>query len=90
MTEVKYDMGNGYEMSVEYDDYGITKITRELFESLIEKQIPKKPNIDIGYDMEGNAWNNWCCPCCLDTHLLDDEEYDYCPNCGQRIDWGNE
>ena len=87
MTEVKYDIGNGYEMSVEYDDYGITKITRELFESLIEKQMPKKANIDIGYDTEGNAWNNWRCPCCRKNYLLDDEEYNYCPQCGQKIDW---
>ena len=41
MTEVKYDLGKGQEISVEYDENGIAKITRECFEALIEKQIPK-------------------------------------------------
>ena len=54
----------------------------------LEKQIPKKPDIDIGYDTEGNAWNNWNCPCCRKSYLLDEEEYNYCFECGQRIDWG--
>lgn len=53
----------------------------------LEKQMPKKANIDIGYDTEGNAWNNWRCPCCRKNYLLDDEEYNYCPQCGQKIDW---
>lgn len=27
------------------------------------------------------------CPTCMEILK---EEYDYCPNCGQAIDWGNE
>ena len=88
MTEVKYDIGNGHEISVEYDEHNITKITRECFEALIEKQIPKKPipqdedclecpNCDsfIGYASE-----------CKDEHY----RVEYCPNCGQKLDWGDE
>lgn len=44
-----------------------------------EKQMPQKPNaLD-------------CCTKC-DTYLKDDNgvEGDYCPNCGQKIDWGDE
>lgn len=53
----------------------------------LEKQIPKKPIIDIGYDTEGNVWNDWQCPCCRKSYLLDEEEYNYCFECGQSIDW---
>lgn len=45
----------------------------------LEKQVGKKPNaLD-------------CCTKC-DTYLKDDNgvEGDYCPNCGQKIDWGDE
>ena len=42
MTEVKYDIGGGKEIIAEYDENGIMEITRECFEMLIEKQIPKK------------------------------------------------
>ena len=43
------------------------------------KQIPKKPNDDD------------CCTVC-NTYLKDDNgvEGDYCPNCGQAIDWRRE
>lgn len=47
MTEVKYDIGNGHEISVEYDEHNITKITRECFEALIEKQISKEHDAEI-------------------------------------------
>ena len=39
MTEVKYNIGNGRKISVEYDEHNITKITKECFEMLIEKKI---------------------------------------------------
>ena len=38
MTEVKYDLGNGHEISVEYDEHNQAKITRECFEFLIKKK----------------------------------------------------
>lgn len=45
----------------------------------LEMQIPKKPNTDD------------CCPDC-GTYLKDDNGVEglYCPNCGQKIDWGDE
>lgn len=99
MTEqVKYDIGNGYEMSVEYDECGITKITRELFESLIEKETPKKPKIvevDIdGMDMEtGEEYTYKIDEAhCINCDSVIDNEYgfdeNYCNVCGQKIDWG--
>lgn len=88
MTEVKYDIGNGYEMSVEYDEYGNTKITRELFESLIEKQIQKAPNYSgNGYYNGEMVIDTWECPFCGHLYEVDYDDYEYCPKCGQHIDF---
>lgn len=87
MTEVKYNIGNGHEISVEYDEHNITKITKECLELLIEKQIPKKPIIKT------NAYNRkfYECPNCrIDIANVIFSQYKYCRKCGQRIDWGNE
>ncbi len=79
MTEqIKYNIGNGHEISVEYDEYNITKITKECFEMLIEKEIPIKP---IGK-------NNVCPKCGVIEFGFN--EPNYCEWCGQKLDWGNE
>lgn len=58
----------------------------------VEKQIPKKPNIEgDGYDPDGNlVYDTWICPNCEKHYELDYDEYDYCPNCAQAIDWSEE
>jgi transcription initiation factor IIE alpha subunit len=44
----------------------------------IDKRIPKKPNVSIIYE----------CPSCASPYDVDyDGQYDYCPKCGQLIDW---
>ena len=57
----------------------------------IEKQIPKKPNIyGDGYDNNGNiTYDMYDCPNpnCNVSREIDYEKYDYCPKCGQAIDW---
>ena len=72
-------------------DVHINKTLRLIGISAIEKQIPKKP------DFEGDGcWNGeivydtWICPCCEKKYEVDYEEYDYCPHCGQAIDWSEE
>lgn len=62
------------------------------YESLKEKQTPKKPNLEgDGYDEQGNLiYDTWICPNCEKHYELDYDEYDYCPNCGQKILWCNE
>lgn len=67
------------------------------FKSLLEsreKQTPKKPDLEgDGYGDDGVLiYDTWICPFCGKHYEIDYEEYDYCPNCGQAIDWnvGNE
>lgn len=56
----------------------------------LEKQIPKKPEVLI---------DTWLCPTCaekveyqtmLRDSVLYNGCYDFCPNCGQAIDWSDE
>lgn len=54
----------------------------------LEKQIAKKPILEgDGYDNEGNMiYDTWICPNC-DTHYeVEYDDYNYCPNCGQKLD----
>ena len=53
----------------------------------LEKQIPKKPNIEgNGYADGQLVYDTWICPCCENHYEIDYDNYDYCPNCGQHID----
>ena len=58
----------------------------------LKKQIPTKPNYEgDGYDDSGNLiYDTWICPNCGDRYELDYEIHQYCPVCGQRIDWSEE
>lgn len=49
---------------------------------LLEKQVPKKPFIEK-YAEKWGYWI-WKCPSCGDKWAF---RYNYCHNCGQRIDW---
>lgn len=51
----------------------------------LEKQIPKKPNGKqiIGTSITGYKYKSGQCPKCLSTVC-----HNYCPNCGQALDWG--
>lgn len=62
--------------------------------SALEKQIPKKP-------VRQDIYSNYECPCCKSTRVVEydteNREYDldcgkndYCPDCGQKIDWSEE
>ena len=55
----------------------------------LEKQIPKEPTYDgDGYAPDGTfVWDEWLCPCCRSRYEVDYDDYDFCPNCGQKIDW---
>lgn len=53
--------------------------------------MPKKPDIiGDGYDDIGNLiYDTWICPCCEKQYELDYDDYKFCPNCGQAIDWSD-
>ena len=58
----------------------------DVYESL-EKQIPKKPDIEgDGYANGYLVYDTWICPNCETHYEIDYDDYDYCPKCGQAID----
>lgn len=63
--------------------------TVEEFKALKEKAEPKKPTYEgDGYAPDGSfVWDEWLCPNCGTRYEVDYDKYDYCPNCGQAIDW---
>lgn len=58
----------------------------------LEKQLPKQPNFSgDGYAPDGTfVYDTWECPCCGKEYEVDYDEYDYCPNCSQALDWSEE
>lgn len=61
------------------------------FKSVIEareKQRAKKPTYEgDGYAPDGTlVYDTWICPCCDKRYEVDYDDYDYCPNCGQKLD----
>lgn len=54
----------------------------------LEKQNPKRPYLEGDGYWEGQiVYDTWICPCCEKHYEVESDDYDYCPNCGQAIDW---
>ena len=54
----------------------------------VEKQEAKKPYLEgDGYADGQLVYDTWICPHCEKHYEVDYDDYDYCPNCGQKIDW---
>lgn len=72
----------------EYKQLGTLEEVREA----VEKQRTKKPTYDgDGYAPDGTfVWDEWICPKCGNRYEVDYDDYDYCPKCGQHIDWSEE
>ena len=73
--------------SIEYgkarDDQDI-----DLIESIVKKEIPQKPDfVSDGYAYGFPVYDTWICPSCGTIYDIYSSDYDYCPNCGQRIEW---
>lgn len=68
-----------------YEEIGTAEECREAR----EKQIKKNPNIwGDGYDSEGKMiYDMYDCPNCGKSYEIDYSDYEYCPKCGQAIDW---
>lgn len=53
--------------------------------------IPKTPNYEgDGYSDGVLVYDTWICPCCGKDYEVDYDNYKYCPECGQAIDWSEE
>ena len=65
--------------------------TPEELQAAMEKQIAKKPTYEgDGYSDGQLVYDTWICPCCGRSYELDNDDCDYCPNCGQNLDWSEE
>ena len=53
----------------------------------VEKQKSKSPTLEgDGYDEDGEMiYDTWICPSCGKDYEIDYDDYEFCPNCGQRI-----
>lgn len=58
----------------------------------LEKRVPNQPDLEgDGYDDDGEIiFDEWLCPCCETRYEVDYDDYKFCSNCGQAIDWSDE
>ena len=54
---------------------------------VMDKSKARKPTLEYNSHADGNpVYDTWKCPDCGTDYDYDDK-YNYCPNCGQHIDW---
>ena len=65
--------------------------TPEECRAAMEKQTAKRPDYEgDGYSDGHLVYDTWICPCCGKHYEVDYDDYDFCPTCGQCIDWSDE
>jgi hypothetical protein len=65
--------------------------TPEECKAATEKQTAKKPDYEgDGYSDGHLVYDTWICHCCGKHYEVDYDDYDFCPACGQCIDWSDE
>ena len=65
--------------------------TVEECRAAVEKQTAKKPDYEgDGYADGHLVYDTWICPCCGKHYEVDYDNYNYCPDCGQKLDWSDE
>ncbi len=70
------------------------RISKECYKAIIaalENRIPQKTDISgDSCDKDGNLiYDTYDCPSCHTSYEMEYEKYDYCPSCGQALDWSN-
>lgn len=77
-------MGDSFPGAKEQFEKGL-----EVLRELVEKETPRKP-IEIKYKL----FYGWACPHCAhdisNNRKRKHQKVQYCPNCGQKLDWGEE
>lgn len=67
----------------EYEDTGLTP---EQIRELKERDTAKMPRYEgDGYSEGEMVYDTWFCPNCEEEYEVDYDDYDFCPNCGQRL-----
>lgn len=78
------------ELEAEVEEYR-TIGTPEECRAAMEKQTAKRPDYEgDGYADGHLVYDTWICPCCGKHYEVDYDEYDFCPDCGQKLDWEGE
>lgn len=88
MSRFVCDILNQYNKVNDFVDSQCAKLMEQMHE-LKERDTAKKPTYEgDGYAPDGTfVWDEWLCPNCGTRYEVDYDEYDHCPNCGQKIDW---
>lgn len=84
IADMAHDVRLRLEELKPYEDTGLTP---EQIRKLVERNKSKPPIYQVQgderYEQEPE-W--WMCPGCEEVYDMDDD-YDFCPNCGQRLKW---
>ena len=73
-----------------YDKVTVIELSHSLItvKDAVNKQIPLKPQLEAdGYSDGELVYDTWICPKCGEDYEIEYDDYKYCPDCGQRIDW---
>ena len=61
---------------------------RDLAVDALKKQDPMIPDVyGDGYADGLPVYDTWDCPSCGTSYEIEGEQHEYCPHCGQRINW---
>ena len=75
--------------AVMWDEYRKVGTPEECREA-VTKQKAKTPDFEAdGYYCGELVYDTWICPGCGEHYEIDYDKHEYCPCCGQRIDWSD-
>lgn len=79
-----------YEDAKAWEEYKTIGTPEECLAAM-EKQTAKRPDYEGDGYVDGHlVYDTWICPCCGKHYEVDYDEYDFCPDCGQKLDWRDE